>query len=159
MCCKIVCKIVWKSYGNWLSDGPNSVRFYLTVWDMTCMPLPEQRACHKMSNIHTVWSLFFQTLTDQSMHNSPDQSESKSQKKKKRLTFTGALIFCCTLLVKTCCQNNATESHKSVISVIKIRGISTLISVCISVWRLMWDSVTIHRMKQSRNMWKNMDSS
>ena len=26
-----------KSYGNWLSDGPNSVRFSLTVWDMACM--------------------------------------------------------------------------------------------------------------------------
>ena len=29
------------------------------------------------------------------------------------------------LLVKTCCQNNAIESHKSVISVIKMRGIAT----------------------------------
>ena len=26
-----------KSYGNWLPDGPNSVRFYLTVCDMACM--------------------------------------------------------------------------------------------------------------------------
>ena len=26
-----------KSYGNWLPDGPNSVRFYLTTWDMACM--------------------------------------------------------------------------------------------------------------------------
>ena len=26
-----------KSYGNWHSDGPNSVRFYLTVRDMACM--------------------------------------------------------------------------------------------------------------------------
>ena len=26
-----------KSYGNWLPDGPNSIRFYLTVWDMACM--------------------------------------------------------------------------------------------------------------------------
>ena len=25
------------SYGNWLPDGPNSVRFDLTVWDMACM--------------------------------------------------------------------------------------------------------------------------
>ena len=28
-----------KSYGNWLPDGPNSVRFYLTVCDMACMYL------------------------------------------------------------------------------------------------------------------------
>ena len=40
---KICGKIVWKFceirifYGNRLPDGPNSVRFYLTVWDMACM--------------------------------------------------------------------------------------------------------------------------
>ena len=40
---KISCKIVWKFceiwifYGNCLSDWPNSVRFYLSVWDMACM--------------------------------------------------------------------------------------------------------------------------
>ena len=28
-----------KSYGNWLPDGPVSVRFSLTVWDMACMPI------------------------------------------------------------------------------------------------------------------------
>ena len=28
---------IWKSYGNWLSEGQNSVRFYLTVWGMACM--------------------------------------------------------------------------------------------------------------------------
>ena len=66
---------------------------------------------------------------DWSVHNSPDQSESKNTE--KELTFTGALIFYCTFLVKTCCQNNAIDSHKSVISVIKIRGI--FISMCISV--------------------------
>ena len=39
MCCKMVWKFceIWKSYRNWLPDGPNSVRFYLTVWDMACM--------------------------------------------------------------------------------------------------------------------------
>ena len=40
MCCKMVWKScdIWKSYnGNWLLDGPNSVRFYLTVWDMGCI--------------------------------------------------------------------------------------------------------------------------
>ena len=26
-----------KSYGYWIPDGTNSVRFYLTVWDMACM--------------------------------------------------------------------------------------------------------------------------
>ena len=49
--------------------------------------------------------------------------------------LTGALIFGCTLLVKPCCQNNAIESHKSVISVVKNSGIKLqlLISMCISV--------------------------
>ena len=28
---------IWKSYRNGVSEGPNSVRFYLTVWGMTCM--------------------------------------------------------------------------------------------------------------------------
>ena len=28
---------IWKSYGNRLSEGPNTVRFYLTVWGMTCI--------------------------------------------------------------------------------------------------------------------------
>ena len=39
MCCKMVWKFceIWESYGNWLPDGPNSVRFYLAVWDMACM--------------------------------------------------------------------------------------------------------------------------
>ena len=30
---------IWKSYGNRLSEGPNSVRFYLTVRGMACMCL------------------------------------------------------------------------------------------------------------------------
>ena len=82
------------------------------------------------------------------MHNNPDQSESKNTE--KGLTFTGALIFCFTLFVKTCCQNNAIESHKRVISVIKIRGIATFdinVHFCSG---LMWDSVTMHRMKQTK---------
>ena len=39
ICWKMVWKFceIWKSYGNWLPDGPNSVRFYLTVWDTACM--------------------------------------------------------------------------------------------------------------------------
>ena len=63
------------------------------------------------------------------MHNSPDQSESKTTEK---IDFS-ALIFCCTLLVKTCCQNNAIESHKRVISVIKIRGIA-IFDICFDIW-------------------------
>ena len=89
---------------------------------------------------------------DWSVHTSPDQSESKNTE--KGLTFTGALIFCCTLLVKTCCQNNARESHKSVISVIKTKGIAIFdinVHFCCG---LMWDSVTMHRMKQNRKVWK-----
>ena len=57
------------------------------------------------------------------MHDSHDQSEKKNTG--KGLNFTGALIFCDTRLVKTCCKNNGIESHKSVTSVIKIRGIAT----------------------------------
>ena len=38
-CCETVRKLceIWKCYGNWLPDGPNSVRFCLTVWDMARM--------------------------------------------------------------------------------------------------------------------------
>ena len=77
------------------------------------------RACH---NISYSLELILPDI-DWSVHNSPDKLENKNTE--KGLTFTSALIFCCTLFVKTCCQNNATESHKSVISVIKIRGIAT----------------------------------
>ena len=79
---------------------------------------------------------------DWSVYNSPDQSKSKNTG--KGLTFTGALTFCCMLLVKTC-QNNAIESHKSVINVIKIRVIATFDINVHFCWRLMWDSVTMHR--------------
>ena len=81
------------------------------------------------------------------MHNSPDQSESKNTE--MGLTFTGALIFCCTL-VKTWCQHNAIENYKSVISVIKIRGIATFYINVHFCSRRMWDSVTMHRMKQTK---------
>ena len=84
------------------------------------------------------------------MHSNPDQSENKITE--KGLTFTGALIFWGTLLVKTCCQNNAIESHKSGISVIKIRGIATFdINVHFGSG-LIRDSMTIHRLKQDRKM-------
>ena len=77
------------------------------------------RACHNMS-----YSLeLVLPDIDRSVHNTPDQSEIKNTE--KGLTFTGALIFCCTLLVNTCFQNNAIGSHKSVISVIKLWGIVT----------------------------------
>ena len=81
---------------------------------------------------------------DWSVHNSSDQSENKNTE--KGLTVTGALIFCC------CCQNNAIESHKSVISVIKIKGIATFDINVHFCWVLMWDPVTMHRMKQNKNV-------
>ena len=81
-------------------------------------------------------------------------TKSESKATEKGLTFTGALIFYCTLLVTTCCQNNAIESHKRVISVIKIRGIATFDINVHFCWGLMWDSVTLHRMKQNRKVWK-----
>ena len=39
ICCKMVWKFceIWNLYGNWFPDWTNSVRFYLTVWDMACM--------------------------------------------------------------------------------------------------------------------------
>ena len=39
ICCNMVWKFceIWKSYWNWLPDGPSPVRFCLTVWDMACM--------------------------------------------------------------------------------------------------------------------------
>ena len=119
-----------------------------------CMPpridnLSEQRACHNMSYIHTAWRFIMPDI-DWSVHNSPDQSESKNTE--KGLTFTGALIFCCKLLVKTCCQNNAIESHKSVLNVIKIRGIATFGINVRFCWGLMWDFVTMHKTKQNRKV-------
>ena len=81
------------------------------------------------------------------MHNSPDQSESNTE---KGLTFTGALIFYCTLLIKTCYQNNAIENHKSVISVMKIRGIAIFYINVHFCWGLMRDSVTMYRLKQKQ---------
>ena len=30
---------IWKSYKNKLSEGPNSVRFYLKVWGMACISM------------------------------------------------------------------------------------------------------------------------
>ena len=70
----------------------------------------------------------------------------------KGLTLTGALIFCCTLLVKTCFKTIQIEGHKSVISVIKIRGIATFDINMHFCWGLMRDSVTMHRLKQTIKM-------
>ena len=58
MCCKMVWKFceIEKSYGNWLSDGPNSVRFYLTVWDMACMELASKRP-NSVRLYLTVWDM------------------------------------------------------------------------------------------------------
>ena len=114
--------------------------------------LSEQRTCHNMSYIHTAWGLFCQILIGQFTTVLTNQ---KARTQKKGLIFTGALNFCCTLLVKTCCQNNAVESHKSVISlVIKIRGIATFDINVHFCWGLMRDSVTIHRTKRNRKVWK-----
>ena len=65
------------------------------------------------------------------------KKKKKRKKKKNHQTKSHlkicALIFCCKLLVKTCCQNTAIESHKNVISVIKIRGILQFLTLmCIS---------------------------
>ena len=59
-------------------------------------------------------------------------------------------------LVKTCCQNNAIESHKSVISVIKIRGIATFDINVYFCWGLMRCSVTMHKLKQNRFFFKEI---
>ena len=91
----------------------------------TINTLSDKRVCNKMSNTYSL-ELVLPDI-DWSVHNSPDQSESKNTE--KGLTFTGALIFYDTLLVKTCCQNNAIGSHKSVISVIKIRDIAFFIYI------------------------------
>ena len=100
-----------------------------------------------MSKSHTALDLVLPDI-DFSVHNSPDQSESKNTE--KGLTFTGVLIFCSILLVKTYCKNNAIESHKGVISVIKIGGIATFDIKVHFCSGLMWDFLTMHRMKQTK---------
>ena len=45
------------SYGNGLPDGPNSVRFCLTVWDMACMPVCPAKAQSSLG-IWPIWSVF-----------------------------------------------------------------------------------------------------
>ena len=83
---------------------------------------------------------------DWSVHNSPDQSESKNTE--KGLTFTGAVILhtsCKNMLSKIC-------NRESVISVIKNEGIATFDLNVHFRWSFMWDSVTMHRMKQNRNV-------
>ena len=84
-----------------------------------------------------------------SVHNSPDQSSSKTTV--KGLNVTGALIFC-TLLVKHVIKTIQIEGHKSVISVIKITGIATFDINMHFCWGLMRDSVIMHRLKQTRKM-------
>ena len=70
--------------------------------------LSDKTVCNKISNTYSL-ELVLPDI-DWSVHNSHDQSESKNTE--KGLTFTGALIFYCTLLVKACCQNNAIGSLK-----------------------------------------------
>ena len=58
-------------------------------------------------NIRTVWSSVLSDI-DWSVHDSPEQSEiiiiKKKHTQEMNQLFTGALIFCGTLLVKICCQ-------------------------------------------------------
>ena len=115
--------------------------------------LSEQSACHNMSNIHTAWSLFCQILTGQCTTVLTNQ-KAKKIKHKKGINFYRCFDLQRHISCKTCCQNNATEGHKSVISVIKIRGIETFNINAHFCSGLMWDSVTMHRMKQNRKVWK-----
>ena len=124
-----------------------------TIWHKIC--LPPKKTLY-LTREHVIICLISYSLElvlpdmDWSVNNSPNQSESKTTE--KGLTFTSPLIFCCKLLVTTCCQNNTIESHKSVISVIEIRGIATFdinVHFCCG---LMWNSVTMHRMKQNRKV-------
>ena len=99
-----------------------------------------------MSDIHTAWSLFCQTLTGQCTTVLTNQKA----KYRKGINF----YRCFDLLLHTSSKNmlskHAIASHKSVISVIKNWGIATFdISVCFC-WGLMRYSVTMHRLKQNR---------
>ena len=148
----------------------------LNVYDI-CVPprintLSEKRVCHKMS-------IFIQPGACSARYWLVSAQQSwpiRSKNTEKGLTFTGALIYY-RLLVKTCCQNNAVESHKSgqnnaieshksgqnnaieshksVISVTKIRGFAIFfISVCISVWAscgILWLCID---WSKTENMWK-----
>ena len=103
----------------------------------------------------------------------------RKQNHRKGINFYRCFDLLLHASCKTCCQNNATENHKSVVSVIKIRGIAILISTlffffffflflffcfvffffvgfyCVCFFSgLMWDSVTMHRTKQNSKMWK-----
>ena len=113
--------------------------------------LSEQSSCHNMSNIHTAWSLFCQILTVQCTTVLTNQ-KANTQKKKKRINFYRCFDLQRHTSCKTCCQNNAIEGHKSVISIIKIRGIATSNINAHFCSGLMWDSVTIYRMKQNRKV-------
>ena len=64
MCCKMIWKFceIWSSYGNWLPDRPNSVGFYLTVWDMACMHWDQNSQCLPFFKLYkgaTSWGNLF----------------------------------------------------------------------------------------------------
>ena len=48
---------IWKSYGNWLSDGPNSVRFYLTLHSVRHTSQCE--IWHVWCSVQTIYLGFF----------------------------------------------------------------------------------------------------
>ena len=63
----------------------------------------------------------------------------RNKNTKKGLTFKGALIFCCTLLVKTCCQNDDKWLCHNYWGVLQL-----LITMCISVgasYGILWPCI------------------
>ena len=54
---------IWKSYGNRLSEGSNSVRFFLTVWGMACMGLPSKYQ-YKQKIVHRYQTLSANSYKD-----------------------------------------------------------------------------------------------
>ena len=68
----------------------------------------------------------------------------RKQKHKKGINFYRCFDLQRHTSCKTYCQNNAIEGHKSVISVIKMRGIATFNINAHFCSGLVWDSVTMH---------------
>ena len=68
----------------------------------------------------------------------------RKQNHRKGINFYRCFDLLLHASCKKSCQNNAIESHKSVISVIKIRGNATFDINAHFCWGLMWDSVIMH---------------
>ena len=64
ICCKMVWQFceIWKSYWNCLLEGSNSVRFYLTVWDMACMEVRRRNFPHLAMKAVLVEKPIFRSL-------------------------------------------------------------------------------------------------